>query len=187
MIERLNPALNAVVHRLYDMARASAETVDRSASFAGVPFLLKELASSWTGAPNTNSCSFLRDVVADFDTEVVRRMKAAGLVLVGKSNAPENGWSITTEPKLYGATKNPWENGITPGFERRRGGGRRRAHGADRRGQRWRRLDPYPGLLLWHRRPKAVARTRQPGALRRLLVWRRLFPVLLADGARRRS
>ncbi|TIX04651.1 MAG: amidase, partial [Mesorhizobium sp.] len=83
--------------------------------FAGVPFLLKELASSWTGAPNTNACSFLRDVVADLDTEVVRRMKAAGLVLVGKSNAPENGWSISTEPKLYGATKNPWKEGITPG------------------------------------------------------------------------
>jgi amidase len=114
-IERLNPALNAVVHRLYDMARASAETVNRSAPFAGVPFLLKELASSWTGAPNTNACFFLKDVVADFDTEVVRRMKAAGLVLVGKSNAPENGWSITTEPKLYGVTKNPWKDGITPG------------------------------------------------------------------------
>ncbi|RUV35503.1 amidase, partial [Mesorhizobium sp. M7A.F.Ca.MR.228.00.0.0] len=88
LVERLNPALNAVIHRLYDMARAQAETVDTSAPFAGVPFLLKELASSWTGAPNTNSSFYLRDVVADFDTEVVRRMKAAGLVLVGKSNAP---------------------------------------------------------------------------------------------------
>ncbi|MFC3326538.1 amidase [Mesorhizobium cantuariense] len=115
LVERLNPALNAVIHRLYDMARAQAGTVDTSAPFAGVPFLLKELASSWTGAPNTNSCFYLKDVVADFDTEVVRRMKAAGLVLVGKSNAPENGWSITTEPKLYGATKNPWKEGITPG------------------------------------------------------------------------
>ena len=115
LVERLNPALNAVIHRLYDMARAQAQTVDRSAPFAGVPFLLKELASSWTGAPNTNSCFYLRDVVADSDTEVVRRMKAAGLVLVGKSNAPENGWSITTEPKLYGVTKNPWKEGITPG------------------------------------------------------------------------
>ena len=115
LVERLNPALNAVIHRLYDMARAQAQTVERSAPFAGVPFLLKELASSWTGAPNTNSSFYLKDVVADFDTEVVRRMKAAGLVLVGKSNAPENGWSITTEPKLYGVTKNPWKEGITPG------------------------------------------------------------------------
>ncbi|TIX99558.1 MAG: amidase, partial [Mesorhizobium sp.] len=49
MIERLNPALNAVIHRLYDMARVATEMVDRDAPFAGVPFLLKELASSWTG------------------------------------------------------------------------------------------------------------------------------------------
>src|SRR5690242_570512 len=114
-IERLNPQLNAVIHRLYDMARAQATTVDRDAPFAGVPYLLKELASSWTGAPLTNSCRYLKDFVADSDSEVVRRIKAAGLILVGKSNAPENGWSITTEPKLYGATKNPWKDGITPG------------------------------------------------------------------------
>ncbi|KUM26806.1 amidase [Mesorhizobium loti] len=115
MIERLNPSLNAVIHRLYDMARAQAATVDRNTAFAGVPFLFKELASSWTGAPLTNSCRFMKDFVADSDSEVVRRIKAAGLLLVGKSNAPENGWSITTEPKLYGTTKNPWKDGITPG------------------------------------------------------------------------
>ncbi|HWK68553.1 MAG TPA: amidase [Rhizobiaceae bacterium] len=115
LIDRLDPKLNAVIHRLYDMARASAANVDRNAPFAGVPFLLKELASAWSGAPNTNSSFYLKDVVSDFDTEAVRRMKAAGLILVGKSNAPENGWSITTEPKLYGATKNPWKEGITPG------------------------------------------------------------------------
>ncbi|MGI6856438.1 amidase [Mesorhizobium sp. 1B3] len=115
MIDRLDPQLNAVIHRLYDMARASAATVDRNAPFAGVPFLLKELATSWTGAPNTNSSYYLKDVVSDFDAEAVRRMKAAGLILVGKSNAPENGWSISTEPKLYGVTKNPWKDGITPG------------------------------------------------------------------------
>jgi len=115
LIDRLNPSLNAVIHRLYDMARTSAETVDRNAPFAGVPFLLKELASSWTGAPNTNSSSYLKGFVATFDSEAVRRMKAAGLVLVGKSNAPENGWSISTEPKLYGATINPWRADITAG------------------------------------------------------------------------
>lgn len=114
-IERLNPALNAVIHRLYDMARESAQSIDRKAPLAGVPFLLKELATSWTGAPNTNSSFYFKDVIATFDTEAVRRMKASGLVLVGKSNAPENGWSITTEPKLYGATKNPWAEGITAG------------------------------------------------------------------------
>ncbi|WP_448951410.1 amidase [Labrys neptuniae] len=115
LIERLNPELNAVVHRLYDMGRATAATVDRQAAFAGVPFLAKELGSSWQGAPFTNSSRYLKDHVAQSDSEAVRRAKAAGLVLLGKSNAPENGWSISTEPKLYGATINPWKAGITAG------------------------------------------------------------------------
>lgn len=115
VIERLNPALNAVIHKLYDMGRREAETVDTNAPFAGVPFLLKELASAWEGAPNTNSSAYLKDVIADYDTEVVARAKKAGFVLVGKSNAPENGWCISTEPALYGATVNPWNPAVTTG------------------------------------------------------------------------
>jgi amidase len=115
LIERLNPQLNAVVHKLYDVASEAAASVDTSAPFAGVPYLLKELASAWEGAPLTNSSAYLKDFVAPYDTEAVKRTKAAGFLLVGKSNAPENGWSISTEPKLYGATKNPWKDGITAG------------------------------------------------------------------------
>ena len=114
-IERLNPELNAVIHRLYDMGRAAAAEVDMNAPFAGVPYLLKELGTSWQGAPNTNSSFYLKDVVADSDAEVVKRIKAAGFLLVGKSNAPENGWSISTEPKLYGPTINPWRKDVTAG------------------------------------------------------------------------
>lgn len=115
VIEQLNPKLNAVIHRLYDMGRAAAANVDRKAPFAGVPFLAKELASSWKGAPLTNSSRYLKDLVAESDSVSVERLRAAGLVLLGKSNAPENGWSISTEPKLYGATINPWKAGITAG------------------------------------------------------------------------
>lgn len=115
LIERLNPELNAVIHKLYAMGREGAATVDRDAPFAGVPFLLKELASSWKGAPLTNSSRYLKDLVAPDDSELSRRIRAAGLLLVGKSNAPENGWSISTEPELYGATNNPWKKGITAG------------------------------------------------------------------------
>ena len=115
VIEALNPSLNAVVHKHYDMARSAASDVDRDAPFAGVPYLLKELATSWKGSPNTNSSSYLKDVVSDFDAEVVTRIKKAGFLLVGKSNAPENGWSISTEPKLYGATVNPWKSELTAG------------------------------------------------------------------------
>ena len=115
-IEEMNPALNAVIHRLDDMGRAGArDVVPGSSPLAGVPFLLKELASAWKGAPLTNSSRFLKDQVAGEDSEVSRRLRAAGLLLMGKSNAPENGWSITTEPALYGATPNPWNAAVTAG------------------------------------------------------------------------
>jgi amidase len=114
-IERINPQLNAVIIKLYDMGRAAAKNVDLNAPFAGVPYLLKELRTRWKDAPVTGSSSYLRNVRADSDTEVVKRIKAAGFCLVGKSNAPENGWSLSTEPKLYGTTFNPWRKGITAG------------------------------------------------------------------------
>jgi amidase len=114
-IEKINPQLNAVISKLYDMGRAAAKDVDLNAPFAGVPYLLKELRTKWKDAPVTGSSSYLRNVRADSDTEVVKRIKAAGFLLVGKSNAPENGWSLSTEPKLYGATFNPWRKGITAG------------------------------------------------------------------------
>ncbi len=115
-IEEMNPALNAVIHKLYDMARHDAASVTPGSSpLAGVPFLLKELASAWEGAPLTNSSRFLKDQVAPFDSEVSRRLREGGLLLMGKSNAPENGWSIATEPVLYGPTLNPWDPAVTPG------------------------------------------------------------------------
>lgn len=115
-IEAANPALNAVVHRLYDMGRAAAaEVVPGSSPLAGVPFLLKELASAWKGAPLTNGSRYLQGQVAEADSVISQRLRAAGLLLLGKSNAPENGWSISTEPVLYGATVNPWDASVTAG------------------------------------------------------------------------
>lgn len=115
-IEEMNPVLNAVIHRLYDEGRrGAAAVVPGSSPLAGVPFLLKELASSWKGAPVTNASRFLKDQVAEADSVISERLRAAGLLLVGKSNAPENGWSIATEPALYGPTMNPWHPGRTPG------------------------------------------------------------------------
>ncbi|MDR0218692.1 MAG: amidase [Enterobacteriaceae bacterium] len=122
-IEHFNPEINAVIHKLYDMGREAAAapvfadpaSANRNAPFAGVPFLLKEIASLWKGTPLTNCSRYLKDRIAPDDSEVTRRIKRSGLILVGKSNAPENGWSISTEPKLYGVTKNPWKEGITAG------------------------------------------------------------------------
>jgi amidase len=114
-VEVLNPALNAVIARLDDIGRGAAARVDLAAPLAGVPFMLKELASGWAGVQATNSCRFLAGQVAAADSHVVGRIKAAGLCLIGKTNAPENGWSIGTEPVLYGATLNPWDADVTPG------------------------------------------------------------------------
>lgn len=115
LIDGVDPQLNAVIHRLYDMARAGAKTVRHDAPFAGVPYLAKELYSMWEGAPLSNGMAWLKDAVAPTDNAVTRKLRAAGFLLVGKSNAPENGWSLTTEPALYGVTNNPWAPGVTPG------------------------------------------------------------------------
>ena len=117
-IDPLNLRLNAVIHRLGDLGRTIAAATDgatEKGALAGVPFLLKELASSWAGTPFTNASRYPRDVAAGEDGEAVRRMKAAGPVLLGRSIAPENGCSISTEPILYGATVNPWDASVTAG------------------------------------------------------------------------
>ena len=114
-IEAVNPRLNAVIHKTFDYARKAAASDLPDGPFRGVPYMLKELATMWAGMPTTNSCPYLKDFVAPVDLEIVSRIKRAGFVLVGKTNAPEFGWSITTEPKMYGATKNPWKDGITAG------------------------------------------------------------------------
>jgi amidase len=114
-IDEINPRINAVILRLYDMARRTAKGPLPDGAFCGVPFLLKDAAIAWQGVPVTNACKYLSKNVAGGDWEAVRRIKRAGFVLVGKSNAPENGWSLTTEPKLYGATRNPWNDQYSAG------------------------------------------------------------------------
>lgn len=114
-IEALNPKLNTVIHKTYELARETAEAPLPDGPFAGVPYMLKELATLWEGLPTTNSCPYFKDFVAPCDLEIVSRVKKAGFVLVGKTNAPEFGWSITTEPEMFGPAHNPWKEGITPG------------------------------------------------------------------------
>lgn len=90
-IERVNPQLNAVILKTYELARTLAEGPRSTGPFAGVPYLLKELATLWQGLPTTNACPYFKDFVAPVDMEIVRRIKAAGFILVGKTNAPEMG------------------------------------------------------------------------------------------------
>jgi len=114
-IERLNPALNAVVTPMYEEARRNVATVDADAPFAGVPFLLKDLGAPYAGVRATSGSRYLKDFVAPEDSELVRRHKRAGLLTLGKTNTPEFGLLPVTEPRLFGPSRNPWDLARTPG------------------------------------------------------------------------
>lgn len=114
-IERLNPHLNAVVYKMYDLARAAANDPLPDGLFKGVPFLLKDLLAAYAGVPLCSGSRFHQDEVSDHDSELVRRFKAAGLIILGKTNVPEYGLEPVTEPELYGPTHNPWDLTRTSG------------------------------------------------------------------------
>ncbi len=114
-IERLNPRLNSVVHKMYEQARTAAEGVLPDGPFKGVPFLLKDLLTYYAGVPLTYGSRFFKDFVPDHDSELVKRYKAAGVITIGKTNTPELGLAPVTEPELFGASNNPWDLSRTTG------------------------------------------------------------------------
>ena len=115
-IERLNPQLNAVILRLYDQARAAAQSEELpDGPFRGVPFLIKDLVASYSGVRQASGCALMKDFVAPHDSELVRRLKRAGLIIMGKTNTPELGILPTAEPRLFGASHNPWNLNRTTG------------------------------------------------------------------------
>ncbi|MGZ4803839.1 MAG: amidase family protein, partial [Acidimicrobiia bacterium] len=107
-IEALNPTLNAVVTPTFASARAAA-AAPVAGSFGGVPMLTKDLAVELPGVRFTEGSRFLRDNVSDFESELARRHRAAGLISLGKTNTPEFGMAPACEPVLFGATRNPWD------------------------------------------------------------------------------
>jgi amidase len=108
-IEALDPRLNAVVTPMYEQALAAAERVNRKAPFAGVPLLVKDLLAQCAGVRHTNGSRLLAEHVARSDSELVRRLRRAGLVPVGLTNTSELGGAPITEGRLFGATRNPWD------------------------------------------------------------------------------
>lgn len=114
-IERLNPQVNAVIHKMYESARNTAEGDLPDGPFKGVPFLLKDLGAAYAGVPLQSGCRFFRDFVPDHDSEMVKRYKAAGVIILGKTNTPELGLDCVTEPELFGPSNNPWDLTRTTG------------------------------------------------------------------------
>jgi amidase len=116
-IERLDSCLNAVIHPRFEKALAEARNGLADGPFRGVPILLKDLACHSDGDPYHCGTRFLKDAGwrSDHDTGFVSRFREAGFVIVGRTNVPELGLTITTEPVAYGPTRNPWDTDRSTG------------------------------------------------------------------------
>ena len=109
-VEARNAAVNAVTMKLYDYGRQAIVDGLPDGPFKGVPFLLKDLTAQVAGIKMTRGSKFFADTPPPvMDSEHVKRLKAAGLVIFGRTNTCELGLSLTCEPQLHGPTKSPWD------------------------------------------------------------------------------
>lgn len=115
LVEASNPDLNAVVHAHFDLAREQIDNGLPKGLFRGVPFLVKNTGIEVKDMLLSTGAHLYRDAVSPRDGTLARRYRAAGLVILGKSNTPEFALSFTTEPREFGPTRNPWNLGHGPG------------------------------------------------------------------------
>src|SRR5262245_55701163 len=113
--ERLNPTLNFVVYSDYERAREKARSELPKDPFTGVPFLLKDIFGFAEGLPTRQGAQFVPANRGLHDSVLTTRYKTAGLVILGKTNVSEFGLVPTTESKLYGPARNPWNCEHSPG------------------------------------------------------------------------
>lgn len=112
--ERVEPVINSIRLLLPEFARARAAG-PLNGPFAGVPFLVKDLAQHIAGTPTASGSRALVHVRRPEHSTVVRRWLDAGLVVFGRTATPEFGARAVTEPVLGGPTRNPWDPSRTPG------------------------------------------------------------------------
>ncbi|MEM1400019.1 MAG: amidase, partial [Pseudomonadota bacterium] len=117
-MDEVNPRLNAVVESLAEEARAEAAQLDQNdgpkGSLHGVPVTIK-INVDQKGCATSNGVAAFRDHVAPADAPVVRNLKAAGAVVIGRTNTPEFSFRADTDNPLYGRTHNPWGDHLSPG------------------------------------------------------------------------
>jgi amidase len=108
-VEAENPRLDAIVHKLYDRARAAIAAGLPRGPFTGVPFMLKDLGAFQKDVPCSFGSRFFDGFIAPVDATITERYQAAGLVVIARTATPELGLNATTEPALHGPTRNPWD------------------------------------------------------------------------------
>jgi amidase len=117
-IDALNPQLNAVIGTVPDeteRALGALSSLPPGAPFLGVPFLIKDIGSHFANVTTELGSRFMHGLVLPFDNELAVRFKQAGVVAIGRSNVPEFGANVSTEPVKDGPTHNPWNLRHSPG------------------------------------------------------------------------
>ena len=116
-IESIDSRLNAVIHPLFEHARERVRGPLPDGPFRGVPFLLKDLDATMAGVPFHAGMEFLkqRGYQPTVDAYYTRQIHEAGFVVVGKTNTPELGLTVTTEPRAFGPSRNPWNTDHSTG------------------------------------------------------------------------
>src|SRR5882724_228251 len=104
---KVDPQINAVVVKHHDYAQQQIDRGLPDGPFTGVPFLLKDL-EFLEGTRTTLGASIYKDHIADHTSTLAQRFLDAGLTIFGKSSTPEFGLMPTTESRLFGPTRNPW-------------------------------------------------------------------------------
>ncbi|MGH6878567.1 MAG: amidase, partial [Rhizomicrobium sp.] len=107
--EAVNPRLNFMVYRDFERARAAARRAPAEGLFAGVPFFLKDILGFAQGMPTRQGARFIPAFPFPHDSLLTTRFKQAGLIPLGKTNVPEYGLLPTTESRLYGPARNPFD------------------------------------------------------------------------------
>ena len=113
-VHQVDSSLNFMVYEQFDQVGERVAAAP-SGPLSGLPFLVKDIGSPVKGWPTSSGSRFLHQVPRPVEGELVRRLRAAGAIVIAKTNIPEFGLAPVTESKLFGPCRNPWNSHHSPG------------------------------------------------------------------------
>jgi amidase len=114
-IEAVNPRLDAVISTRFEAARREADGDLPDGPFRGVPILFKDLGCTVAGEPTAFGLGPMRDIAWPVTSYLAEQFQAAGFVVLGRTNVPELGTTVTTEARSFPPARNPWDTGRSTG------------------------------------------------------------------------